>query len=1016
MDKDTLLKSLAGTLDADFQIRKQSEQQLHVFEIQPGFTAYLLDLITEQDVPLGIQISAAIFFKNRIVNYWLVPENKTATELSIQDNEKPIIKEKLVETLIKKYKNNQLKLQLTTALHNILNSEKWEELIPVIKKLISDFENIDHIYTGLLCLYEYSKNYRWAGLESANSSNPVLEEVAEEMFPILEKLVTFLLENDSQVTDEMLYLIIKIFKFTTFSSLPSYFQDTSKLGNWCHLQILIINKPLPSSVMEEDSIDMRIANPRIKTVKWCFGNLHRLLTRHGGGFSTKDKNNNAFAKAFLENFVPEILNAYWTIIESWSVKKIWLSEGSLYHMISFLEQLIETPAWDLISDKLDAIILHVILPTLSANEETIELYEDEPEEYIRRFFDINRESNTADVASINFIFRLSTKKFKSTVNQVLSIVNDIFSRRSENRQDLKTAMETEGAFRILSTLSYKLDKPSSPVHGQLDRVLHTFVYPELSDESITKTPWLTARACDTLAMFVYKYQDQNVLQDIFQGVVKCFQNQEQFPVQLTAVDALRTLVDEELVAEHISGQAPQLMGTLLDMSKKFESDILTSVMDSFVEKFAKNLEPYAHELSSKLVEQFLRLAHELLDQQSAGNSSNIDLDKEYQASGILNTLTTLVIAMNSSPNVAASMEVVIQDMVKFILENAMVSFLGEAIEILESILFSTQHVSPTLWSLFQCCIDSFETYALEYFDTFQPFFESVINYGFSLNEITIETPYVQSLLNVCFNIFRSDALDPIFADCAFELIELTILSMNTRFISFLPRFLPEIFDVFTILESQDAFDGHMLHHLSVLKIFFGCLYIDATTTFKFLNEKQFTGGFFQLWIKYSSDFQSVYGCKIQILACLAILCDSDLSLIPQQDTIQEVSDLLISNLEVLPHAIKARQDILSEDRGIKQYSATTTGGDDDEEDEYDDAYFEDDDFEADEAELEAMKQTPIDNINVFEVFSNKVALMQQQDASKYSGIFGGLDSNQQDTVAKIIQISQQQQQQQQSNQ
>ena len=243
MDKDNLLKSLAGTLDSDFQVRKQSEQELHVFEVQPGFTAYLLDLIMEEDVPLGIQISAAIFFKNRVVNYWLISENKAATPLNIQDNEKPIIKEKLVQTLVKKHKNNQLKLQLATAMHNILNSEKWEELIPVIKKLISDFDNLDHIYTGLICLYEYTKNYRWAGLETSSSTNPVLEEITTEMFPILENLVTNLLNNDSQVTDEMLYMIIKIFKFTTFSSLPSYFQDQSKLGNWCHLQILIINKP-----------------------------------------------------------------------------------------------------------------------------------------------------------------------------------------------------------------------------------------------------------------------------------------------------------------------------------------------------------------------------------------------------------------------------------------------------------------------------------------------------------------------------------------------------------------------------------------------------------------------------------------------------------------------------------------------------------------------------------------------------------------------------------------------------
>lgn len=1001
MDKDTLLKALAGTLDANFSTRKQSEQQLHVFEEQPGFTAYLLDLITESNVAFSVQIAAAIFFKNRIVNYWLLPENKAPSPLYIQDHEKGLIKEKLVQTLIKTYKNSQIKLQLCTALHNILSSEKWAELVVVIKTLLSDSANVDHVYTGLLCLFEYTKNYRWLGLELG--ANPVLEEIATEVFPLLEALTNGLVTADTEVSHEMLYLVIKTFKFTTYLSLPSYFQDQAHLGNWCHLQILIINRPLPPSVLNDDSLENRASNPAVKTVKWCFGNLHRLLSRHGGGFTTKDKDTQ-FLKLFLENFVPQILGAYWTIIENWSAKKVWLSEGSLYHMISFLEQLVETPAWALISDKLEAIIKHVLLPTLQASEQTIELYEDEPEEYIRRFFDINRESNTADVASVNFVYRLSTKKFKSTINLILAIISDIFTRRAANRDDLAVAMEAEGAFRILSTVSYKLDKKASPVHGQIDQLLHTFVYPELSADTLSKTPFLTARACDTLAMFVYKYKDTQVLQDIFQGVVHCFQQQEQFPVQLTAVDALRSLVDEDLVAEHISAQAPQLMGTLLDMSKKIESDILTSVMDSFVERFATNLEPYAQELAQRLVEQFVKLASELLEQSSTDHN-NLDVEKEYQAAGILNTLTTLVVSMNSSPAVAASLEPILKDMIKFVLENSMVLFLSESIEILESVLFATSVVSPILWELFQCCIDSFDTYALEYFDTFQPFFESVITKGFSKDDVTIDSPSVQALLNVCFNVLRSEAMDPIFAHSGFELIELTILALNQRFIPFLPRFLPEIFDVFTQLESIEAFDGYMLHHLSILKIFFGSLYIDPTTTLQFLNEKQFTTGFFKLWLKHSDDFQSVYGCKLQILASLAILCDANLSLI-ESDLVGEVVDLLISNLEQLPHAIRARQEILNHEDGTKAGTEVNDNdNDDDEEDEYGDAFYDDEHFEADDAELEALKETPIDDINVFEVFTNKLTMLQQQDAQKYQAVFSSLDQHQQETAQRVIQIT-----------
>lgn len=1010
MDREILLKSLEGTLNSNFEVRKQSEHQLRVFEQQAGFTSYLLELITDPSIPLGVQTSAAIFFKNRVSNYWLVPENKSATSFTIKDQEKPVIKEKLVETLILTYKNTQIRLQLSTTINNILASEKWEDLVPIIKKLISDGSNIDHVYAGLICLYEYSKNYRWAGLENPNSSNPVLEEITEGIFPILEQLVPPLLESNTRVTDEMLYLIIKVFKYCTFSSLPTYLRDPQNLGKWCQLQILIINQPLPLYVMEEEFSEQKSLLARVKCIKWCFGNLHRLLTRHGGGFSTKEKDSNEFAKYFMENFVPEILNVYWSIIENWSMKRVWLSEGSLYRMISFLEQLIDTAAWPLISEKLDAIILHVVLPTLSANEQTIELYEDEPEEYIRRFFDINRENNTSDVASTNFIFRLTTKRFKSAIDRILNIINDVFSRRAGDPADIKTAMETEGALRILSTISYKLDKKSSPVRGQIDQILFTFVYPELSEVTMKATPWLTARACDTLAMFVYNYQDHEVLSLIFEGIVRCFQNKEQFPVQITAIDALRTLVDEDTVAAQISEQAPQLMGTLLEMSQKFESDILTSVMDSFVEKFAANLEPYAVELASRLAGQFLKLATELLEQQTHSDNK-LDLDKEYQAAGILNTLTTLVIAMNSSPNVASSLGGVVENLIKFILENAMVSFLGEAIEILESILFSTQEVSQTMWHLFQCCLDAFDLYALEYFDTFQPFFESVINNGFTRNDVTIDNPYVQSLLNACFTILKSDSLDPIFADCSFELIELTILSLNDRFKEFLPRFLPENFQVFMTLEAQEAFDGYMLHHLSILKIFFACIYIDPTQTLHFMIENQFLDGFFELWAKHSDDFQSVYGCKLQILTALAILCDSNLSIIPREELIQQTTEFLVANMQVLPHAIKAREEILSQDPSLKQNASASKSQEDneeDEEDEYDSAYLGYDDFEADEAELEAMKQSPIDNIDVFQLFAEKISMMRN-DTQKYNTIFGNIDADKKDTISKIIEIHQQRQ-------
>ncbi|CAH6722158.1 importin beta SMX1 [[Candida] jaroonii] len=986
MDKETLLKALSGTLDAsNYQLRKESEQQLKVYEQQPGFTAYLLELCNDDSISPGIQISAAILFKNRINNYWIINDNKYLP-ISIKEDEKHLIKNKLIETLIKTNKNNKIKLQLSTAINQIVNLEKWDELIEIIKKLIIS-DDIDHINAGLICLYQYTKAYRFSHLEGANSSNPILEEITVETFPSLENLLSNLLNNDSPVTDEMMYLITKIFKFTTFSSLPSYLQNDENLSKWCNYQIMLINKPLPDYVMKVQE-DERMTLFRIKAVKWCFGNLHRFLSRHGGGFATRDKSENQFSKNFLKTFVPEILKVYWTIIENWSVKKIWLSESSLYHMISFLEQLIENEGWNLISNEMNAILSHVILPTLSANDETIELYEDDPEEYYRRFFDINRESNNSDVASISFVYRLSSKKFDESSNLLLSLINDIFNQRAKDKNDISIAKKVEGAFRILSTISYKLDKKKSPVHDQVDQLLYTFVYPELLDETISKFPFLTARACDTIAMFIYSYKDTKVLQDIFTGVVNCFQKQDHLPIRLTAVDALRTLVDNDAVAEHISPQVPQLMGTLIEMSKTIESDTLTSIMESFVEKFATSLEPYAVDLCSKLSEQFLRLAHELLEMQSS-NSGGTDMDKEYQASGIINTITTLVVAMSTSPSVASSLEPGLKDLITFVIQNAQVAFLPETMEILESLVVTNQNVSPIIWECYSLVMEAFDTYADEFFDNFEAFFDAIICYGFNNRNIGIDNQYVQSLITVCFKILKSDAVDPVFANSSFEVLELIIIGLGDRFKPFLTRFLTEIYGIFIELKNQDAFDGYMLHYLSIIRTFFSTLIVDPNTTLEFLNQQNFTNNFFKLWIEHSSDFQSVYGCKLQILTSLSILCDGNLTLI-NGDLVGELIDLLISNVEVLPVAIKTKQELQNREYGVKF--------NDDEDENY-----LDEEFEVDDAELEAMKITPIDGVNVFEAFVNKITGLQQQNPTVYQEFISRLDPDQQNIVNSVFQ-------------
>ena len=65
---------------------------------------------------------------------------------------------------------------------------------------------------------------------------------------------------------------------------------------------------------------------------------------------------------------------------------------------------------------------------------------------------------------------------------------------------------------------------------------------------------------------------------------------------------------------------------------------------TFCGKVCQEFGTIRSKLGSKLVEQFIKIASEILETNGSGHT-----DKEIQAAGILNTLTTLVISMSNAP-------------------------------------------------------------------------------------------------------------------------------------------------------------------------------------------------------------------------------------------------------------------------------------------------------------------------------------------------------------------------------
>ncbi|ODV85309.1 hypothetical protein CANARDRAFT_199470 [[Candida] arabinofermentans NRRL YB-2248] len=883
-----------------FEGKNQSEKYLQSAENVSGFLSLSLEIGTSSDVPQHIKLVAVTLVKNKIRKAWFIADHHPdvlKTQM-ISKDEKDYVKSMIVQGLLQSVDNKSITQQLVNCMEIILKTSiSWDkELMEIAYNLLSAHsDDFNHVYTGLLILYRISKVHTYDG-----TSREFIENISTRFMPMLESLLesyTTQVPTNPQV-GSMIYLILKIYKFCTLTQLPKYFtNDLNLLSKWCAYQFQIID--LPTSSLKEIDIDERPQQPLIKCQKWAFANLHRIKSKH-----SNNKEFPELSQAIAQHFLPSILQHYWTVIGRWSQSKEenWFSEASLYHLISFITECLPLDnMWESIRSQLHPILKHVIIPMLSSTEETVELFEDDPQEYLRRYYDFNNDSKTADLAANTFVYSLTYSRFNDSAMIVMELITEVFNARQQDSTNIMTAYQTEACLRILGNVWLKLNSDSSPFKDQLNEIARSFILPQLSDE---KHKWLQTRACDTIALTSPQFKDLQLLSEVYEQVMKCFNASNPLPLRIESADALRYLVSFDPISDATKPNISVIMSELLQISNTHQSELINDIMEDLVSKFSKDLEPYAMELCTNLNSQFLRVAEELLTlQNGTGVFDKVSLEeseKENQAVSILSTITTMVLTMNSQQQITFNLMKTFEPSVRFVLENGMAMMLTNTMNLLESTNTTLKVMAPESWEIFNLVLDSFQNYGFEYTECYLPYFETVCVYGFKGADINNDQNYQQFVLTIL------------------KLLE--DLDMDVE---------PE-----TMIE----FSYDILHFL--------ILSVGDQTFVQFV----------EMWFTNSENFlKTVFDLKLQILALISLI-EANLPII--SNNTNDVLLQLVKSFERLPAAIENRVRLMKRD--LATPILTETGeydwGDEDDEEEFED--------ELDQM----MRDTPIDHINVVEEF------------------------------------------------
>lgn len=325
--------------------------------------------------------------------------------------------------------------------------------------------------------------------------------------------------------------------------------------------------------------------------------------------------------------------------------------------------------WNLLKPHTENLISHLLFPVLCQSDEDIELFESEPQEYLHRKLNFYEEVTAPDVAATNFLVTLTKSRRKQTFT-VLNFVNGIVNKYESVPDDQKSPREKEGALRMIGTLSGVILGKKSPIADQVEYFFVRHVFPEF------RSPhgFLRARACDTLEKFEQlDFKDPNNLIIIYRNILESMADPE-LPVRVEAALALQPLIRHEIIRTNMQQNIPQVMQQLLKLANEVDVDALANVMEDFVEVFAQELTPFAVALSEQLRDTYLRIVRELLERNQSKDPDDDNYgdfldDKSITALGVLQTIGTLILTLESTPDVLLHLETILMPVITITLEN-----------------------------------------------------------------------------------------------------------------------------------------------------------------------------------------------------------------------------------------------------------------------------------------------------------------------------------------------------------
>jgi hypothetical protein len=355
---------------------------------------------------------------------------------------------------------------------------------------------------------------------------------------------------------------------------------------------------------------------------------------------------------------------------------------------------------------------------------------------------------------------------------------------------------------------------------------------------------------------------------IYRNILESMTDSE-LPVRVEAALALQPLIRHDVIRTSMQQNIPQIMQQLLKLANEVDVDALANVMEDFVEVFSAELTPFAVALSEQLRDTYMRIVGELLERNAnkpgddEGYGDFLD-DKSITALGVLQTIGTLILTLESTPDVLLHLETILMPVISITLENKLYDLYNEVFEIIDSCTFASKSISPTMWQAFELIHKTFKAGAELYLEDMLPALDNYVSYG---SDMLVQNPaYLAAIVGMVEDIFRDDKVGGVDRICGCKLAETLMLNLRGH----IDQYIPLIIELaMAVIDAGEARTKSYRIHL--MEMIINAIYYNPALSLQVLEAKGWTNKFFSTWFSSIDQFRRVHDKKLSIAAISSLL-------------------------------------------------------------------------------------------------------------------------------------------------